>query len=31
VNFSSMDHQALHKVWGTQLDNDAHYQPIDLE
>jgi branched-chain amino acid transport system substrate-binding protein len=24
VNFSSMDHQAL-------LDNDAHYQPIDLE
>lgn len=31
VNFSSMDHQALHKVWGTQLDNDAHYQPMDLE
>jgi len=31
VNFSAMDHQALHKVWGTQLDNDAHYQPIDLE
>jgi ABC-type branched-subunit amino acid transport system substrate-binding protein len=31
VNFSSMDHQALHKVWGTQLDGDGHYQPIDLE
>jgi ABC-type branched-subunit amino acid transport system substrate-binding protein len=31
VNFSSMDHQAMHKVWGTQLDNDGHYQPLDLE
>jgi len=21
----------VHKVWGTQLDADGHYQPIDLQ
>jgi branched-chain amino acid transport system substrate-binding protein len=31
INFGRGDHQALHKVWGTQLDNTGKYQPIDLE
>ncbi len=31
VSFSPSDHQALHKVWGTELDETGHYQPIDLE
>jgi len=31
INFSRGEHQALHKVWGTQLDNTGKYQPIDLE
>ena len=31
VNFNSNDHQGLHKVWGTQLDEAGHYEPIDLE
>jgi ABC-type branched-subunit amino acid transport system substrate-binding protein len=31
VNFSRTEHQALHKVWGTQLDASGHYQPIELQ
>jgi branched-chain amino acid transport system substrate-binding protein len=31
VNFSHTEHQAMHKVWGTQLDASGRYQPIDLE
>ena len=31
VSFGPSDHQALHKVWGTQLDKTGVYQPIDLE
>jgi ABC-type branched-subunit amino acid transport system substrate-binding protein len=31
VSFSRSEHQAVHKVWGTQLDANGHYQPIDLE
>ncbi len=31
VRFSSSEHQASHKVWGTQLDESGHYQPIDLQ
>jgi branched-chain amino acid transport system substrate-binding protein len=31
VNFSSNEHQGSHKVWGTQLDEAGHFQPIDLE
>jgi ABC-type branched-subunit amino acid transport system substrate-binding protein len=31
LNLSRGDHQALHKVWGTQLDRTGNYQPIDLE
>ncbi|MGJ5178623.1 ABC transporter substrate-binding protein [Bradyrhizobium oligotrophicum] len=31
LNLSRGDHQALHKVWGTQLDKSGAYQPIELE
>lgn len=31
INFSGGDHQALHKIWGTQLDDKGHYKPINLE
>ena len=31
VNFSQSEHQGVHKVWGTQLDETGHYQPIDLQ
>jgi branched-chain amino acid transport system substrate-binding protein len=31
VNFSESEHQGMHKVWGTQLDETGHYQPIDLQ
>jgi branched-chain amino acid transport system substrate-binding protein len=31
VSFSSNEHQGSHKVWGTQLDEAGHYQPVDLE
>jgi hypothetical protein len=31
LTFSSNQHQGSHKVWGTQLDEAGHYQPIDLE
>lgn len=31
IGFSRTDHQALHKIWGTQLDATGHFQPIDLE
>ena len=31
VIFSRSDHQGVHKVWGTQLDEIGHYQPIDLQ
>ncbi len=31
VTFSRSEHQGVHKVWGTQLDADGHYQPIDLQ
>ena len=30
VSFSSNEHQGSHKVWGSQLDEAGHYQPIDL-
>ena len=30
ITFSRSDHQGVHKVWGTQLDETGHYQPIDL-
>jgi ABC-type branched-subunit amino acid transport system substrate-binding protein len=31
VIFSRSDHQGVHKVWGTQLDETGHYQPVDLQ
>jgi branched-chain amino acid transport system substrate-binding protein len=31
VTFGRTEHQALHKVWGTELNATGHYQPIDLE
>jgi ABC-type branched-subunit amino acid transport system substrate-binding protein len=31
VTFSRSEHQGVHKVWGTQLDADGRYQPIDLQ
>jgi branched-chain amino acid transport system substrate-binding protein len=31
ITFSRSEHQAVHKVWGTQLNATGHYQPLDLE
>jgi branched-chain amino acid transport system substrate-binding protein len=31
VIFSRSDHQGVHRVWGTQLDETGHYQAIDLQ
>jgi ABC-type branched-subunit amino acid transport system substrate-binding protein len=31
VSFGQSRHQAVAKVWGTQLDENGHYQPIDLQ
>ena len=31
ISFSQSEHQGSHKVWGTQLDDHGHYQPIDLQ
>jgi len=31
LNFGPTEHQASHKIWGTQLGQNGRYQPIDLE
>jgi ABC-type branched-subunit amino acid transport system substrate-binding protein len=31
VNFGASEHQAVHKVWGTMLDEEGRYHFIDLE
>ena len=31
VNFGPGEHQALHKIWGTELDQNGHYHAIDLQ
>jgi ABC-type branched-subunit amino acid transport system substrate-binding protein len=31
VTFSRSEHQGVHKVWGTKLDANGRYQPIDLQ
>lgn len=31
VSFGRSEHQGSHKVWGTQLDENGHYQAIDLQ
>jgi branched-chain amino acid transport system substrate-binding protein len=30
VNFGASEHQGSHKVWGTQLNSQGQYEPIDL-
>jgi ABC-type branched-subunit amino acid transport system substrate-binding protein len=31
VNFGRTEHQGIHKVWGTQLDAQGRFQPIELQ
>jgi branched-chain amino acid transport system substrate-binding protein len=31
LNFSLSEHQASHKVWGTIVDPQGHFQPFDME
>jgi len=31
VSFSRSKHQGVHKVWGTQLDENGRYQAIDMQ
>jgi branched-chain amino acid transport system substrate-binding protein len=31
VSFGQSEHQGVHKVWGTQLDENGRYQAIDLQ
>jgi branched-chain amino acid transport system substrate-binding protein len=31
VGFGPAEHQAVHKVWGTQLDQNGQYHAVDLE
>lgn len=31
LSFGRGEHQAMHKIWGTQLDENGKYQPIELE
>jgi branched-chain amino acid transport system substrate-binding protein len=31
LNFGRGEHQASHKIWGTMIDNNGKYQPVDLE
>ncbi|MBV9560220.1 MAG: ABC transporter substrate-binding protein [Bradyrhizobium sp.] len=31
LSFGRGEHQASHKVWGTQLEPDGKYESIDLE
>lgn len=31
LNFGRGEHQALHKIWGTQIDDNGKYQPIEFE
>ncbi len=31
ISFSRSEHQGLHKVWGTQLEESGKYEPIDLQ
>jgi ABC-type branched-subunit amino acid transport system substrate-binding protein len=31
INFGLSEHQGSHKIWGTVLDESAHYQILDLE
>jgi branched-chain amino acid transport system substrate-binding protein len=31
LNFGRSEHQASHKIWGTAIDDNGKYQPIELE
>jgi len=31
LNFGRAEHQASHKIWGTAIDENGRYQPIELE
>jgi ABC-type branched-subunit amino acid transport system substrate-binding protein len=31
ISFGPTEHQGLHKVWGTQLNQYGRYQSVDLE
>jgi len=31
LNFGKGEHQASHKIWGTAIDDNGKYQPIELE
>jgi branched-chain amino acid transport system substrate-binding protein len=31
LNFGRAEHQASHKIWGTAIDDNGKYQPIELE
>jgi ABC-type branched-subunit amino acid transport system substrate-binding protein len=31
ISLGPSDHQGSHKVWGTQLNLQGHYEPIDLQ
>jgi branched-chain amino acid transport system substrate-binding protein len=31
LSFGPSEHQASHKVWGTAMDEDGNFKPLDLE
>jgi ABC-type branched-subunit amino acid transport system substrate-binding protein len=31
ISFGRSEHQALHKVWGTQLNASGRYEPFDMQ
>ncbi len=31
ISFGRAEHQAIHKVWGTQINASGHYQSIELQ
>jgi ABC-type branched-subunit amino acid transport system substrate-binding protein len=31
LNFGRAEHQASHKIWGTAIDENGKYQPLELE
>jgi branched-chain amino acid transport system substrate-binding protein len=31
LNFGRAEHQASHKIWGTAIDDNGKYQPVELE
>ena len=31
INYGASEHQAVHKVWGTQIDDNGRFHAIDLE